>query len=102
MHRPPLPSKLRLTVFVDAGKGCRHPLCHHPCNVTKETSGAYKRTINAVDTMTTVINQSDFDGPLSCLRKIVYSIVQINTNKFRRIWAIVLPEKIADISSKVS
>lgn len=28
--------------FVDAGKGCRLPLCHHPCDVTKEKSPIFR------------------------------------------------------------
>ena len=34
-----------LGLFVDAGKGCRRPECHRPCNVTKETTGANKVTV---------------------------------------------------------
>ena len=39
----------RMFIFVDTWKdGCRHPLCHHPCDVTKETLGASKVTNNAL------------------------------------------------------
>ena len=34
-----------LGLSVDAGKGCRRPQCHRPCNVTKETTGPNAVTV---------------------------------------------------------
>ena len=44
-----LKSLLVLLFFVDAGKGCWHPLHHQAYNVRKETSGSDKIMNNAVD-----------------------------------------------------